>query len=301
MTTTVTTTVTATVTATTVAERALAPFGAGMRDALRFTDGDPRVPRRAVTAARRLYADYRRNAYGYSGAAKLLTAPDAQPKTGKNPTPTYTLMLTPARAIGRARINLCPAASKGCTLACLATSGHGAFTATQRARACRTDFLIDHPYAAGLLIGAEILAALAKHGRIGVRLNCLSDIRWERLPGMDGAMRDYSTRGATFYDYTAWRPAQRRPSAHYSLTYSAKETHSVATIRAIVESGANVAVPFWSDDYDQVLATGEWHGMPVVDGDATDWRPGDRPGSVVALSVKGNAGARDASGFVRTA
>lgn len=275
-------------------ERDVLPLEDGF---LTFWNADARLRRRLVRESRRVYGSFRDD-FGYKGSAAVLTSPDSQPKTGKSAVWTLTLMLVPARSVLG---NACPMASDGCggTVevegGCLAHAGKGGMPPVQYARLVRMAFMVTHAWHFGVILAAEIVAARRKHGAIAVRLNCVSDIRWERtslamLQALDDA-------GVSVYDYTAWAPRFRsdRP-AWYHVTFSAKETHGVEWVRELVESGHNVAVPvFWPKGK---AFPSTWQGMPAIDGDKTDYRPDDRPGSVVLLRAKGSA-RKDTSGFVR--
>ena len=264
-----------------------------------------------VRAARRVWADLRRQV-GYKAAADLLTSGAAQQKLGKNKLPSYGLMLTPERGLMADSLNdvrnafgltgafnLCPMASKGCAAACLVFSGQSGMPQAQRAQAVRTAFILSHPREAGLLIGAEIRNAL-RAGDINLRLNTTSDIRWELVaPGMVDAL---ASAGVLMYDYTAWSPADRKASADYSLTYSAKEPAktSDAYLRGILSDGGTVAMPFTTGKGEALPAT--WQGFTVIDGDKSDERRNDPAGVVVGLRAKGYKWKRDNSaGFIRQA
>jgi hypothetical protein len=272
--------------------------------------------RKSVAAARRTYRALRA-AVGYtSDSHRILTDGAAQYKLGKNSLASFGLMLTPARGImadGFADIraefgltgawNLCPRASVGCAAACLVFSGQSGMPTAQRAQAVRTAFLLSHPYEAGLIIGAEIRAAIRKHGAINLRLNTTSDIRWEIVaPAMVGAL---VAAGVQLYDYTAWAPKDRMASADYSLTYSAKEPAHTSDeyLTGILSNGGNVAMPF---DTPRGAALPEtWHGYRVIDGDESDERrldPSGPVGVIVGLRAKGYRWRRDNSaGFIRHA
>lgn len=284
-------------------------FGAGVIAGLLQSD---KVTRASVAAARKLQRKLRRQA-GYKGGAAMLTSGAAQYKLGKNSLPSYGMMLTPARGImaeildsARATFgltgayNLCPNASDGCTKACLVFSGQSGMPSAQRAQAIRTMWLLSHPYDAGLMIGAELRAALRKHPRINLRLNTTSDLRWELIaPDMIGAL---TAAGVQLYDYTAWHPEDRRPSPDYRLTYSAKERAHTPDdyLVGILRAGGNVAIPFDTPRGHALPAT--WHGFPVIDGDQSDERRNDPAGVVVGLRAKGYKWRRDNSaGFIRSA
>lgn len=170
--------------------------------------------------------------------------------------------------------------------------------AQQRAQAVRTAFLLSHPVLAGLLIGAEIRSALRRHGRINLRLNTTSDIRWEIVaPHMVQALAEA---GVLMYDYTAWSPADRAESSDYSLTYSAKEPSHTSDeyLQGILASGGNVAMPFTTRRGEALPE--EWNGYRVIDGDESDERRNDPRGVVVGLRAKGHEWKKDnTAGFIR--
>jgi hypothetical protein len=285
-------------------------FGAAV---VRGMSQETRADRDAVKSARDLQGELR-GRVGYAAApAPILTPGLAQTKLAKNTLPSFGLMLTPERGLMRETLNsaraafglsgafnTCPRASLGCAAACLVFSGQSGMPTAQRAQAIRTMFLIAHPYECGLIIGAEIRASLRRHGRINLRLNTTSDIRWEMLaPEMISAL---AAAGVELYDYTAWSPADRAASADYHLTYSAKETShtSDAYLTSILAGGDNVAVPFDTPRGAALPAT--WNGYRVVDGDLSDERRNDPRGVVVGLRAKGHAWRRDNSaGFIRSA
>lgn len=293
-------------------ERILIDGGFGPAVIAGFTQPDT-ATRTAVAAARRTQADYR-VLVGYRHApAAILTSGAAQYKLGKNTLASFGMMLTPERGLMRAEhadirrafrlfgpVNLCPLASGGCSLACLSTSGQSGMPDQQRAQAVRTAFLLVQPHAAGLIIGAELRAAVRRHGAINLRLNVTSDIRWEFVaPDM---LATLSAAGVRFYDYTAWKPSDRAPSDIYHLTYSAKETAHTpdAYLVDILRAGGNVAMPFDTARGRPLPAS--WHGFPVIDGDESDERRNDPAGVVVGLRAKGHAWKRDNSaGFIRHA
>ncbi len=274
---------------------------------------DTRANRVSVADARKAWADMR-SLVGYKRAsAALLTSGASQYKLGKNTLASFGFMLTPERGLMADSLqdvrdaftlsgawNLCPLASLGCAAACLSRSGQSGMPQQQRAQAVRTAFLIARPDLAGLIIGAEIRAALRRHGKMNLRLNVTSDIRWELIaPDMIAALTDA---GVNLYDYTAWSPADRAPSESYSLTYSAKEPAHTddAYLGDILASGGTVAMPF--DTPRGKPLPESWHGFPVIDGDESDERRNDPRGVVVGLRAKGHEWKRDNSaGFIRPA
>mgnify|MGYP003627780367 CR=1 FL=1 len=224
--------------------------------------------------------------------ATLLTS--AQAKSDKGLAlgiATATLYLAPHRLAGEvlggrfARVNLCPKATVGCRNPCIYLTGRGRFSSPQRARIARAVwYLLDgEGFAQTLHYELERFAASAKrkgYKRIGQRLNGTSDIRWyKRFPWLAGVS------GVTPYDYTkqavmlASDSPERKAGVH--MTYSRSETNW-RDCEAILDAGlGNVAV---------VLDMPRSAPMPkgILDGDLTDWRPGDAgPGRLVGLRAKG--------------
>lgn len=293
-------------------ERLLSDAGFGEAVIAGFTQ-PTKEARQRVAAARDIQA-HARELVGYRRApAAILTPGAAQHKLGKNTLKSFGLMLTPQKGmmaperedIRRAfrlvgPVNLCPLASVGCAGACLSTSGQSGMPAQQRAQAVRTAFLISHPVETGLIIGAELRAAIRRHGAINLRLNTTSDIRWEIVaPDMVCVL---SSAGVNLYDYTAWKPEDRKPSPAYRLTYSAKEESHTSDeyLVSILAGGGTVAIPFDTPRGKPLPET--WNGYEVIDGDESDERYLDPPGVVVGLRAKGHAWKRDNSaGFIRSA
>lgn len=292
-------------------ERVLADAGFGSAVIDGLTQATPDA-RKRVAAARRTQAMARQLA-GYRAApAAILTSGAAQYKLGKNSLASFGLMLIPEKGMMAPEledlrvafrlsgpINVCPLASGGCALACLSRSGQSGMPAQQYAQAVRTAFLLAYPVESGLIIGAELRSALRRNGRINLRLNTTSDIRWEFVaPDMIAAL---AGAGVILYDYTAWRPADRQPSADYTLTYSAKEPGHTPDdyLESILASGGTVAMPF--DTPRGKPLPESWHGYPVIDGDESDERRNDPAGVIVGLRAKGYEWKRNDSGFIRSA
>ena len=217
---------------------------------------------------------------------------------------TAVQYLSPAREAG---INTCPWSSRGCAEACLGhSSGHLARPRNQVSRIKKTLFRHLFPESYHRLLHAEIALHAEQSRAIGmtpaVRLNGSSDIMWERH--VDMASFD----GVQFYDYTKARAGTRenRPS-NYHLTYSLHEgARSMEYAKEWLRAGGNAAVVVAAagsskrKDAKRVarnLTTTGWQGFPCIDGDLTDVRFRDQPGSWVVLYAKGDA-LKDSSGFV---
>lgn len=201
---------------------------------------------------------------------------------------TGVLYLAPSNISG---INTCPAASQGCTAACLFEAGRGVMYPVFRARVIKTlAFYSDTPrYVASLNESIRKLKvkALNKNMIPIVRLNGTSDILWDKKTDLIQSHPDIQ-----FYDYTkiAARFKMERP-ANYDLTFSLHETNADQA-QDVLKQGGRVAVVFRDK-----LPESFW-GVPVVDGDETDLRFLDPSGVVVGLKAKGDA-KRDTSGFVQ--
>ncbi len=221
--------------------------------------------------------------------APLLTAPDGNPKFLKTTEAAiYGLSLAPAELSG---VNVCAFSTEGCRRACLNLAGKGPLRRIQLVRVTRTKFLAAEPDAFATLLVKEIDVAVRKHAdHLAVRLNTLSDLRWELIaPWLFEKFNQ-----VRFFDYT--KHPRRRPPDNYHLTYSVSErttakvmAHRARTMPVAVVFGVTRGHPL--PDF--------YGGMPVIDGDKTDARWLNPAGTVVGLRAKGPA-IKDESGFVRS-
>lgn len=242
--------------------------------------------------ARRVWREYR-VAQGYSGDARILSAPDANVKMAKGSETIYGLSLAPADMAGT--WDACQWRTPGCTAVCvLATAGKGVMASVRRARVTRTTFAGAEPQAFVTLVVGELRDAVRKDGAIGWRPNVASDLRWERF-----APDALTVPGVTVYDYTK-APLKHRAGAGYRLTFSVSErAQSVAEALEYLRTGGNAAVVFDTIKGHELPST--WNGFPVIDGDVTDYRPTDPHGAVVGLRAKGSArNGGDSTGFVKS-
>lgn len=245
------------------------------------------------------YADARRTwmayrvAHGFAAKAPdLFTLPQHNTKLAKGDILNYGLTLMPAN-LSR-RINLCAYSTPGCRALCLNTAGKGAMVGVQAGRLVRTEFLLDHPaeFMALVVNNLDRYHAKANGKLIGVRLNVLSDIPWElAVPWLFERYPD-----TVFYDYTK-DPRRTTLPANYHLTFSASERTSDHDLVALLGEGRNVAIV--ADLLNGVVPE-TFYGFPVVDGDKSDYRPGDGVGVAVHLTPKGKARKAERGGFVRT-
>lgn len=209
---------------------------------------------------------------------------------------TYGLSLAPASLSGH---NVCASSSAGCRAACLFTAGMGQVHSVQRARIAKTKAFFEHKGTFKPMLYDELNAAVRKANkegkRLAVRLNVLSDIKWEN------EFRDlFATYpGVQFYDYTKHRvrmlhslqPDYQKWPKNYHLTFSRSECNEQSCLE-ILRAGGNVTVVFNKKDLPK-----EWNGYKVINGDETDLRFLDPKNVVVGLYAKG-AGKKDKTGFV---
>lgn len=249
-----------------------------------------------------------------AGIRSLLSDEGSNPKVKKNDklgVSTAVLHLAPGNMSGR---EVCPKRSAGCTAACLHFAGSPAYmTAKTQARLKRTRLFFDDRNLFMNILALEIATHASRAERKGlkaaVRLNGTSDILWERkkfilfpevsdrlsriFPVSDREQKEIIRIFPTlqFYDYTAI--TGRDSPENYHLTFSMKEDN-MSDVIAEMSRGRNIAAVFPVGTLPSTFL-----GLPVIDGDETDYRPADPSPCVVGLKVKGLRGKADNTGFVR--
>jgi hypothetical protein len=245
------------------------------------------------------------------GVYSLLGRIDANPKLAKNAKQnalSVPLHLAPFNLSGH---NVCAMATAGCAAACLHSAGNPAYMAQkEKSRIARTKLYFANRALFIEILRREIKLHIARAGKLGmqaaVRLNATSDILFENVTyhlGDRQAQTLFSEfANVQFYDYSKHSKRRKLP-ANYHLTFSLAENNHLQAIEAS-NNGLNVAVVF---DTKRGQALPESFTIdagpagkitaPVIDGDATDYRPSDRPQSFVGLRAKGDA-IGDDSGFV---
>ena len=203
-------------------------------------------------------------------------------KTDKNAIPTISFTGSPARTT---TLNCCTHSTTGCRHVCIRYTGRLEIPQAQQVGIDRTEFLRVDPDAAVSLIHWETVLASKRHDRVGRRLNIVTDLNWDTCAGW---LFTEAPDNVVTYDYTKDWGRDEWPAPRYRVCFSATEHHSVDAIRAKTETGACVAVVFGAE-FETVPYAGEWHGIPVLDGDLTDFRYYDPPGHIVALYAKGRA------------
>jgi len=245
------------------------------------------------------------------GVNSLLGRIDANPKLAKNAKNnalSVPLHLAPHKLSGH---NVCAMATNGCADACLHTSGNPAYMGQkEKSRIARTQLYFANRALFIEFLRREIKLHISRADKLGmiaaVRLNATSDILWENVTYHTGdriaktLFSEFS--GVVFYDYTKHSKRRKLP-ANYHLTFSLAENNHMQAMEAI-SNGLNVAAVFDTrrgqalpESFSIDAGKAGKVTLPVIDGDATDYRPADAPGSFVGLRAKGDA-IGDKSGFV---
>ena len=228
---------------------------------------------------------------GRLNVTSLLGKGDDNPKTAKVLVPCQGLSLIPASGAGTG-INNC-AAAVYCVSPCLANQGQGPMPGVKGARLARTALLHLCPEWTYRKLNNELGNWRRRHqGTVGCRLNMFSDWRWEDTSVID------ANPDTVFWDYTKLTDRfagldARWIRPNYHLTFS-HDGHNWKDCQLVLERGGCVSVVFHD-------TRGETHcgkaskrqrlpdrfrGWPVIDGDQTDWRPGDPSGTVIGLRLK---------------
>lgn len=230
------------------------------------------------------------------------------------------LSLTPADTSGH---QVCVFSTPECRELCLAGSGKGAATTDaarirrfkqlhpgllrwgggpEIARILRTLWLFENPLTFLLQLASDIdwFVAAARSHRVTpvLRMNVLSDIRWENIPFPNlrtgrwsrNVMEAYPA--VQFYDYTKdpGRDLENLPP-NYDITFSLAETTANQRHAAnMLARGVNVAVVFDVQAHPPKPLPREFWGVRVVDGDESDLRFLDPRPAVVGLRFKQMAG-----------
>lgn len=216
---------------------------------------------------------------------KLLGTGDDNPKTASVHVAMRGLSLLPAGGIRIPRFNLCPKA-KVCVAPCLAHQGQGPVPNVKGPRAAKTVlFAVAREwFLTRLRRELDTFVRNNPDVQLGCRLNMFSDVRWE-----DILIDEYPM--ITFYDYSKLtdRHGWLRPNYYVCLSYDG--TNRKACVDAL-RAGHSVSVVYYNEDGKCGKAAkrqrlpSEWEGFPVFDGNITDWRPDDVPGSVCGLPLR---------------
>lgn len=257
-------------------------------------------------------------------------------KRGERPIVVMGISLAPADASGN---QVCVFSTPECRALCLFGAGQGAIGVGNKphdrwrvkrfgelyapelrygggpemARIIKTIWLFEEPVGFLLQLSSDILAFIAyaqQHGFVpALRMNVLSDIRWENIPFPDLRRGVWAENVMSafpevqFYDYTKdpGRDLERLPP-NYHITFSLAETRaSQRHAQEMLRRGLNVTVVFDVTAGHPLPAT--FWGLPVIDGDKTDLRFLDPSPSIVGLRFKNvkntSMQAREKYGFIQ--
>jgi len=244
----------------------------------------------------------------------LLGRIDANPKLAKNAKQNALSVPMHLAPFDLSGFQVCASATSGCASACLHSAGNPAYMAQkEKSRIARTKLYFANRSLFIEMLRREIKLHIARAGKLGmqpaIRLNATSDIRWENVLYHLGDRQAQTLftefPNVQFYDYTKHANRRNIPK-NYHLTFSLAENNHAQALQAF-RNGMNIAVVFDAKrghDLPQVghlMADGDDGVMAkIIDGDATDYRPGDEPGVFVGLRAKGDA-IGDFSGFVHSA
>ena len=225
-----------------------------------------------VVVARKAWASVRES-FGMvaDGSARLITEPTAQAKVGLNVRPTWSLSLNAGSAAGWC-VN-----DAACADTCVVEHGGNArYDSVRVARQARGALLREHPEAFATLLERDVAWANGRGWFFG-RPNTNSDVAWERLFPWLFEM-------AAGYDYTKRLDRVGWLARSYRVTYSATASTRESTVRRLVGRGDTVTMVFPIGKGAPMLR--EWRGIPVIDGDVSDFRFGDPDGVIVGLRAK---------------
>jgi hypothetical protein len=207
--------------------------------------------------------------------------------------------------------NNCSALTRGCKAACLVSTGQMIYDRSRRSRIKKSMLRHHFPFAY-LATYARELARFerycAKRGLVPVVRDGGTD------ENGDGAGWARAFPGIRFYDYRkdslaeVIRKAGGTMPANYHVTFSLSErAWSWREAQRYLDAGYGAAVVVAAEGstrkadaklaQTRILAQGHFHGIPVVNGDEHDFRPGDKLGRLAVLYAKGKALVDD-TGFV---
>ena len=224
------------------------------------------------------------------GFSSLLTLPDANAKLAKS-VGYYNagISLSPASTSGH---NVCSGSTKQCRAACIAFTGRSEDSPMiQKVRINRTKLYATNKKEFWELLKPELYMVDRKAERLGVevafRPNIFSDQNWfKTLPILFTTFPHWN-----FYSYTKVKSKVRQymngelPD-NYHVTYSWSERSNLDEVKQYLDSGVNVAVPFYDSGSLKGVIPKKWNGYKVINGDESDLRFLDPKGVVVGLKVK---------------
>lgn len=204
---------------------------------------------------------------------------------------TYVMYLAPASLSG---FNVCPMATKECIAGCLNTSGRAKMetenhTPITSARIAKTKFLFSDRKLFNKQLFNEVKNAknrtAKKDKKFAVRLNGTSDLTPEIFKNDNGENILQAFPDVQFYDYTKVlrRVELAAKYPNYDLTFS-YTGYNWADCEIALQNNVRVAVIFNLKKGEPLPET--FNGVPVIDGDAYDYRPEDGKNVIVGLRWK---------------
>jgi len=212
---------------------------------------------------------------------------------------TGILYLAPSDLSG---FQVCPMAKLAkCDIACLNTSGRGAFNSIQLARINKTKYFFNNRNEFMINVYKDIQKgikkALSLNQELLIRLNGTSDIKFEYVDFIYNGIHYNNIMEAfpnvQFYDYTKIPNRNNLPS-NYDLTFSYSNAITFHKYNDIaINNGERIAVVF---RYEKDIPK-TFKGLNVIGGDNSDVRHIEDKNTIVALYAKGKA-IKDNTGFV---
>ena len=201
---------------------------------------------------------------------------------------TYIMYLSHAKQNSKG-IDLCPFRTKGCTKACLYTSGRGKFDNVQNARINKANFYVENRHEFIKQLFKNIDKIVKRHKKdvlpkgyfkkFCIRLNGTSDINFLKQK-INGKNIFQTYPDVQFYDYT---------KNHYSILANDNSNYHITFSRH--SKNEQIALNLLSDGFNSAFVfEGElpkyYKGFKVINGDESDLRFLDEKGVIVGLTYK---------------
>jgi hypothetical protein len=187
---------------------------------------------------------------------------------------------------------MCAGSTPMCRRGCLGGTGRAEFTPSiELVRISRTKLYATDPAAFWSVLEPELHKVDRKAKRLGVpvafRPNVLSDQAWHlKFPQIFDTFSHWQ-----FYGYTKLKSmvsavVNGTLPPNYHITFSWSERCNTDYVAACLDSGINVAVPFYDRETFKPTIPMRWNGWNVINGDESDLRFNDPQGVIVGLGVK---------------
>lgn len=223
----------------------------------------------------------------YRSAFKLLTAANHKTPKGEASGVFSVILYLAPHTSGGGKTTLCPMSTPDCRAMCLASAGLSGLPKQLGAKLRRTYMFNNERerFIELLLADIDKLKRIAADEglRPALRLNGSSDVTWERIvPG-------WADLGLQRYDYTKIPLEHRHVDAGYHLTFSVEGARDTDRALTYLRAGQSIAVVVPEDLKHRAVRIGRSEeGFPIIDGDESDTRFLDAPGSIVLLKPKGH-------------